>query len=92
MPDDDRIEIRPDLNGVHINSNVTVSMRDGIKLACDIYLPTSYGSTGDGRFPVLFSSTPYSKGRDDLVRDAKFFAFHGYASVLQDTRGRYQSE
>ena len=92
MPDDDRIEIRPDLNGIHINSNVTVSMRDGIKLACDIYLPTSYGSTGDGRFPVLFSSTPYSKGRDDLVRDAKFFASHGYASVLQDTRGRYQSE
>ena len=79
MSDDDRIEIRPDLNGVHINSNVTVSMRDGIKLACDIYLPTSYGSTGDGRFPVLFSSTPYSKGRDDLGRDANFFGGQGYA-------------
>jgi len=92
MPDDNGLETRPALNGVYIDSNVTVPMRDGIRLACDIYRPATLGRMLNGRFPVLFSATPYSKARADLAQDAMFFASHGYVSVLQDTRGRYQSE
>ena len=72
--------------------NVMVPMRDGVKLACDIYRPAQNGTTIDGVFPVLLSSTPYSKSRVDLALDAEFFASYGYVSVIQDCRGRYKSE
>ena len=72
--------------------NVMVPMRDGVKLACDIYRPAQNGTTINGVFPVLLSSTPYSKSRVDLALDAEFFASHGYVSVIQDCRGRYKSE
>ena len=71
--------------------NVMVPMRDGVKLACDIYRPAQNGTTINGVFPVLLSSTPYSKSRVDLALDAEFFASHGYVSVIQDCRGRYKS-
>ena len=77
---------------VHTESNVMVSMRDGVRLACDVYRPAKTGVPLDGAFPVLLQRTPYSKTREDLVLEAVFFTSHGYVTVLQDCRGRYGSE
>lgn len=60
-------------------------MRDGVKLATDIYLPM-----GDGRHPVLLYRTPYNKA--GVKRDAEFFSARGYVVVAQDCRGRFASE
>ena len=69
-----------------------VAMRDGVRLACDIYRPAKTGVPLDGAFPVLLQRTPYSKTREDLVLEALFFTSHGYVTVLQDCRARYESE
>ncbi len=92
MPSETPFEVLAAQYELHTESNVMVPMRDGVKLGCDIYRPAKNGTPLDGVFPVLLSSTPYSKTRVDLARDAKFFASHGYVSVLQDCRGRYESE
>ena len=62
-------------------------MRDGIRLAADVYLPSAEGS-----FPVLLSRTPYSKQRPGAEPQALRGAQAGFAVVIQDTRGRYASE
>ncbi len=72
--------------------DVIVSMRDGVRLACDIYRPALNGERAPGRFPALLERTPYNKERLDLTATAKFFARHGYVVVLQDVRGRFASE
>ncbi len=41
--------------------------------------------------PVILTRTPYNKG-EGKSNDAKYFASHGYTAVVQDTRGRYESE
>ena len=91
MPRDSEFEARPTLNKAYVESNVMIAMRDGVRLACDIYRPAKSGNPIEGKFQVLLSSTPYSKTRADLARDAEFFASQGYVSVLQDCRGRYES-
>ncbi|MCX6379992.1 MAG: CocE/NonD family hydrolase [Armatimonadetes bacterium] len=64
---------------------VGVPMQDGKKLATDIYLPT-----GQGKFPVILARTPYDKaGGAGFGMDG---VKHGYAVVVQDTRGRWASE
>jgi predicted acyl esterase len=70
---------------VRVVPNVPVSMRDGTILAADVYLPAQAG-----RYPVLLERSPYGKagGKGAGV----YFAPHGYAVVIQDTRGRYDSE
>ena len=76
--------------------NVMVPMRDGVKLATDVYMPAHGGEVTRGQFPVLVSRTPYGKdpapaspGSKDLPR---YFAQHGYVVVLQDCRGRHNSQ
>ena len=44
--------------------DVIVEMRDGIKLACDIYLPSNKNKIINKKFPVLLTRTPYNKTRD----------------------------
>jgi putative CocE/NonD family hydrolase len=66
--------------------NVRVPMRDGIRLAANIFLPSD-----SARFPTILVRTPYNKG-DDLLPNYKFFVEHGYAMVVEDVRGRYESE
>ena len=72
--------------------SVMVPMRDGVRLSTDIYRPAKSGVALEGKFPVLLQRTPYSKAREDLVLEALFFTSHGYVTVLQDCRGRYESE
>lgn len=62
-----------------------VAMRDGIKLATDIYLPR-----GTGPFPVVFSRTPYHRVNHN--ESAPSFVQNGYACAVQDMRGRFESE
>ena len=70
--------------------DVMVEMRDGIKLACDIYLPSNKNKIINKKFPVLLTRTPYNKTRDFV--DGRFFARRGYVYVAQDVRGRFTSE
>lgn len=79
--------VRPVTDRIRIESNVIVPMRDGAKLYADIYRPDR-----EGKFPVLVVRTPYGKQRDGMPQTKIQFAQRGYAVVVQDTRGRYESE
>src|ERR1700752_3334348 len=72
---------------IRVDGHVAVTMRDGVKLYADIYRPRR-----DGRFPTLITRTPYGVQRDVLHPPVIGFAQRGYAVVVQDTRGRYESE
>jgi len=72
--------------------NVMVPMRDGVKLATDIYRPAVNGVPVDEKFPILLQRTPYNKKSPTFVEQGKFFAKHGYVVAIQDLRGRYKSE
>lgn len=67
-----------------------VAMRDGVKLACDVYRPGLNGCPAEGKFPAILERTPYSKAGVESY--AKFFVEHGYVVIGQDVRGRYKSE
>jgi hypothetical protein len=62
-------------------------MRDGVKLYADVYLPAA-----PGKYPVIVVRTPYGTQRDGAHQSLVKFAQRGYAAVMQDTRGRYESE
>ena len=81
--------------------DVMVPMRDGVKLATDVYLP----SESPGALPVILERTPYDKtapsrsertpavaAPKSRAEVAEFFVNNGYAVVYQDCRGRYKSE
>ena len=71
--------------------NVMVPMRDGVKLATDLYFPARDGIRLEGKFPAIMERTPYNK--DGAARNwASYYASRGYVCVAQDTRGRYNSE
>src|SRR5690348_16964015 len=61
---------------------VMVPMRDGVKLATDVYLPNAGGAAAEGKFPVIMERTPYNK--DAAVTAARELVPHGYAVVVQD--------
>ena len=67
---------------------VMAPMRDGTRLATDVYVPRGQGP---GPFPVLIERTPYDK-RGCANRAAEYFAARGYVAMVQDERGRYRSE
>jgi putative CocE/NonD family hydrolase len=76
--------------GIAETKDVMVAMRDGVRLAADIYRPIQNGQVVDSKFPVILMRTPYNK--DDAGQIANAFVPHGYVVVLQDVRGRYRSE
>lgn len=89
------------LQGISVRPDVMVAMRDGVRLATDVYRPAGV----DGPLPVILERTPYDKtgvSRSEVgvgrpvpatrPEVAAFFARHGYAVVMQDCRGRYRSE
>jgi len=67
--------------------DVRVPMRDGVELSTDIYLPNS-----DGPFPTMLMRTPYSNNREAFVEKARRRVDEGYACVVQDCRGRWDSD
>lgn len=64
-----------------------VAMRDGVKLATDVYLP----GDGKGKYPVIVARTPYGKSQGGSAI-AALARLRGYALVVQDLRGRFKSE
>lgn len=68
---------------------VMVPMRDGVRLATDVYLPRE----GDGPWPTIFVKTPYNFNRIEGVQlEWGIEAIErGYAYVVQNERGRYYS-
>jgi putative CocE/NonD family hydrolase len=72
--------------------NVMIPMRDGVKLATDIYRPAVNGVPVGEKFPMLLQRTPYNKKDKTIVEQALFFAKNGYVVAIQDLRGRYKSE
>lgn len=83
MPD------RMSLDGAVMQPGVAVAMRDGVRLATDVYLPDA-----GGPWPALVARTPY--GRRGTLRGPyahpAWYARRGFAVVWQDTRGRGESE
>jgi putative CocE/NonD family hydrolase len=63
-------------------------MRDGTVLASDLYRPSA-----PGRHPVLVMRNPYNRrvAQSYLYAHPSWYAAHGYAVVVQDTRGRWGS-
>ena len=83
-----------------VERDVMVAMRDGVRLATDIYRPA-----GAGPFPAILERTPYDKtapSRSEITAAdpkprsreavARYFVEAGYAVAYQDCRGRYRSE
>jgi uncharacterized protein len=68
-----------------------VKMRDGVRLATDIYRPAQNGASVEGKFPTLLMRTPYNKTLR-ASSFASYFVSHGYVVAVQDVRGRYKSE
>ncbi len=77
---------------VVVERNVMIPMRDGVRLATDIYRPAADGRALEGRRPLVLQRTPYGKATERFLPQALSFAAHGYVVALQDFRGRYDSE
>lgn len=73
-------QIRPEFG-------IMIPMRDGVRLAADLWRPEA-----PGRYPVLLVRTPYMKTGLNLGEWGRYFAKQGYIFVVQDTRGRGDSE
>lgn len=70
---------------VLIQNGARATMRDGVVLVSDIYRPDA-----QGKFPVLLQRTPYN--RAGAASEAARLASNGYVVVIQDTRGRFDSQ
>jgi putative CocE/NonD family hydrolase len=75
---------------VVVERSLMVPLRDGVKLATDLYRPARDGRAVDGKFPAILTRTPYNKDGNRSL--GEFYAARGYVFVAQDTRGRYGSE
>jgi putative CocE/NonD family hydrolase len=75
---------------VIVAKDIRVPVRDGTRLALDLYLPAQDGRALPGKHPTLLARTPYDK--NGSAAEARWFAARGYAVVVNDVRGRYASE
>ncbi|MBV9502956.1 MAG: CocE/NonD family hydrolase [Acidobacteriaceae bacterium] len=78
------------LYDIALVKDVMVSMRDGVKLATDVYRPARNGAPVDGKFPAILMRTPYNK-TERAASAGPYFAARGYVVIVQDVRGRYKS-
>lgn len=81
-------EIPTAVPGGRLERSVFIPMRDGVLLATDIYFPP------DASRPLstILMRTPYRKGNSSDIAWAHFFASHGFVVVVQDVRGRWESQ
>lgn len=77
-----------------LDQKVMMPMRDGVRLATDIYRPKT-----TEKVPIIFSRTPYNfntwgdgEQRTRTAERAYEVVKRGYAYVVQNERGRYFSE
>ena len=82
-------------------SNAGMHARDGTWLATDVWRPARDGEPLPGPFPAVLTRTPYSRragpgrsphGTAMAWNSGEFWASHGYLGVVQDVRGRFDSE
>src|SRR5579863_7667876 len=93
---DQRVQTEKDLESAAIiERKVMVPMRDGVRLATDIYRPKN----AIGKVPIIFVRTPYNFNfwdvRNGLPADMKAALTavkRGYAYVVQNERGHFFSE
>jgi putative CocE/NonD family hydrolase len=88
---------RPAAYSIPAPKSCYVTMRDGVRLAVDAYVPESKTGEGTGRFPTIVILTPYYRrfklskpGSDPSPNAAKYrdmFVPRGYAMVVVDVRG-----
>jgi len=72
---------------IRIVRHQEVPMSDGVVLYADVYLPEP-----EGQYPTLVVRTPYGVQRPGMHESMVKFAQNGYSVVLQDVRGRYESQ
>jgi uncharacterized protein len=90
---------------VILESNRRVPMRDGVRLATDLYRPARNGRPAPGRFAAILERTPYGRNvtyfRDITAANpvprtraevAAYYVRRGYVVIFQDCRGRHDSE
>ncbi len=61
-------------------------MRDGVRLYANVFLPAERT-----RVPAILVRTPYGKG-EELSPNYAALVDHGFAVMIEDVRGRYESE
>jgi uncharacterized protein len=88
----------PALYDGHQLSSQYVAMRDGTRLAVDIYRPTLSGKLSEQKLPVLWMHTPYNRRnyRNGLTAEtypgkALLLAKYGYVVAVADFRGLFAS-
>ena len=81
-----------------VERRVMIPMKDGVRLATDIYRPKAPGASG-GRYPIVFVKTPYNFNfwdvRNGVPADMSSILAaikRGYAYVGQNERGHFYSE
>jgi len=77
---------------VEVRFGVETPMRDGTILVSDLWKPA-----GAGPFPTILVRTPYERTMELIPENrppmlGEYFARNGYVWVIQDTRGRGDSE
>lgn len=80
----------------YTKKEVSIAMRDGVKLFTSIYLPKD----ATEKHPILMTRTPYScapYGEQNFnsnlwLRHWRYYARENYILVVQDVRGRWMSE
>jgi uncharacterized protein len=79
---------------VEVHRDVMISMRDGIQLATDIYLPKEITKrSAERRYPVILTRTPYDKLYvESPLGWIKEAVIRGYVVVAQDVRGTHASQ
>lgn len=74
-----------------VDIGVRMALRDGVELVCDVYRPDV-----EGQWPVILHRNAYDRtdpGMGSMVIvDPAWLARQGFVVVVQDTRGRGESE
>ncbi len=87
------LKLPPVRYNVGVRYNIRVPMPDGVTLATDHHYPLA-----EGDFPTILIRTPYGRGRSGSLSGltesfkAQRFAERGYHVIVQDTRGRFDSQ
>ncbi len=79
-------------SAVQVQVNRRVRMRDGVYLSADVYLPRGAGETPGSSLPTVLIRTPYNNASYQNIRKGRALADNGYACVIQDVRGRWDSD
>jgi putative CocE/NonD family hydrolase len=84
----------PTWNGKYVQTDVPITMRDGVVLRANVGIPVPMGAQAPQpglRFPVLISQTPYRKDGGLFTVDP-YFVSRGFAMVVVDVRGTGSSQ